>query len=65
VSTLWLIPLGVGAIGALAGALTVRALTREVDALREAMRPLRTQRTARRGIPASGPADRSPGGRAV
>jgi hypothetical protein len=64
VSTLWLIPLGVGAVGALAGALTLRALTREVDALREAMRPLRAQR-ARRGIPASGPAHRRHGGRAV
>ena len=64
-STLWLIPLGVGAVGALAGALTVRALTREVDALREAMRPLRAQRDARRGIPAPGPGDRRPGRRAV
>jgi hypothetical protein len=65
VSTLWLIPLGVGAVGALAGALTVRALTREVDALREAMRPLRAQRDARRGMRAPGPPQRTHGGRAV
>ena len=64
-STLWLIPLGLGAVGALAGAVTVRMLTREVEALREAMRPLRAQREARRGMPGPGPADRRHGGRAV
>jgi hypothetical protein len=65
VSTLWLIPLGVGAVAALAGALTVRTLTREVDALREAMRPLRARREARRAIPASGSDRRTHRGGAV
>jgi hypothetical protein len=65
VSTLWLIPLGLGAVGALARAVTVRMLTRQVEALRESMRPLRAQRDARRGIPAPGPGDRRPGRRAV
>jgi hypothetical protein len=64
-SALWLIPLAVGALGALAGALTVRRLTREVEALRQAMRPLRAHRDAGRGARAPGRANRADGGRAV
>jgi hypothetical protein len=41
-SPLWLLPLTVGGVGAVLLALANRKLTRERDALRRALRPLRT-----------------------
>lgn len=40
-STLWLLPLAIGAVGSAALGLATRRLAREVEALRGAMRPLR------------------------
>lgn len=46
-SDVWLVPLGVGAAGALALVLAIRKLNSAAESLRESMRPLRVN--ARRG----------------
>jgi hypothetical protein len=58
VSPLWLLPLGVGAAGALLLALANRRLAREVAALRAALRPLRAHPGAAGGAGRGGTATR-------
>ena len=51
VNTLWLVPLAIGAAGAVALAAVTRRLAHELEGLQQAMRPLRsdaTNRSARR-----------------
>lgn len=45
-SVLWLMPLGVGALGALAIGIATRKLARNLEALEQAVRPLRAARGA-------------------
>jgi hypothetical protein len=56
-SSLWLLPLGVGAAGAVLLGLANRKLARELEALRQAVRPLRARPgpadPGRRGGPGS------------
>ena len=44
-SSFWLVPLALGAVGAVALGVTARWLNRQVEELQRAMRPLRTGRT--------------------
>ena len=46
VNTLWLVPLALGAAGAVALAAVTRRLAHELEGLQQAMRPLRSEATS-------------------
>lgn len=48
-SDLWLLPLGIGAGGAVLLAVTIKRLNADVAALKESMRPLRVEARRTRG----------------
>ena len=53
-SELWLLPLGIGAGGAVLLGLTIKRLNADVAALKESMRPLRIQARRTRGNSGTG-----------
>ena len=53
-SGLWLLPLGIGAGGAVVLAVTIRRLNANVAALKDSMRPLRVDARATRRHPGAG-----------
>ncbi|HET7524110.1 MAG TPA: hypothetical protein VFJ79_08215 [Acidimicrobiales bacterium] len=53
-SDLWLLPLGIGAGGAVLLALTIKRLNADLAALKESMRPLRVEARRSRGNSGTG-----------